>query len=198
MQEQNFYPWTLAFCGDLDICGWKRPQSYYRDALWNKDNKVSIFVKPPKPSFPVNPKREPWSLWHWHDAVANWNWEGHEEEPLEVTVYSNAEAVELFLNGKSLGKKPSNSTTKFMTVWRVPYQPGTLRAIGYVGKKKVSTSELNTASNPTHIDLTADKAVLAADGQSLSYITVALSDEHGVRDPIAENVVNFEIPAQEK
>jgi hypothetical protein len=48
--EGSFYPWTHAYCGDIDICGWKRPQSYYSDALW-KDNQLSMFVKPPKPSF---------------------------------------------------------------------------------------------------------------------------------------------------
>ncbi len=52
------YPWNLAYCGDIDICGWKRPQSFYRDALWQKDQ-LSIFVKPLQPSFPVNPKKEP-------------------------------------------------------------------------------------------------------------------------------------------
>ena len=46
-QEQGFFPWNLAFCGDIDICGWKRPQSYYRDALW-KENQLSIFVTPPR------------------------------------------------------------------------------------------------------------------------------------------------------
>ncbi len=57
MQNQDFYPWNLAFCGDIDICGWKRPQSYYRDALW-MPNQLSIFVKPPKPSFEENPDRD--------------------------------------------------------------------------------------------------------------------------------------------
>ena len=53
-QDKNFYPWNLAFCGDIDICGWKRPQSYYRDVLW-KEHQLSVFVKPPKPSFELNP-----------------------------------------------------------------------------------------------------------------------------------------------
>ena len=56
VQEKKFYPWNLAYCGDIDICGWKRPQSFYRDALWKK-NQLSIFVKPPQPSFPLNPKK---------------------------------------------------------------------------------------------------------------------------------------------
>ncbi len=102
--NNSFFPWNLAFCGDIDICGWKRPQSYYRDALW-KENQLSLFVRPPKPSFVENPARQDWSKWHWHDAVASWNWEGHEGQPLEVTAYSSCPETELFLNGKSLGRE---------------------------------------------------------------------------------------------
>lgn len=193
MQEKSFYPWTLAFCGDIDICGWKRPQSYYRDAMWTKDNRVSIFVKPPQPSFPVNPKREYWSIWHWDDVVADWNWDGQENKPLDVTVYSSAESVELFLNGKSLGKKPTNRSTKFMATWNVPYQHGVLKAIGYVAKKKVSTSELSSTDRPAALKLTADRTTLAADGQSLSYITVDIIDSKGLLHPKADNVVKVEI-----
>jgi beta-galactosidase len=85
-QEGNFYPWNLAYCGDIDICGWKRPQSFYRDALW-KENQLSLFVRAPRPSFEPNPKRQTWSKWHWHDVLADWNWKGHEGKPLDVDVY---------------------------------------------------------------------------------------------------------------
>jgi beta-galactosidase len=191
MQEANFYPWTLAYCGDIDICGWKRPQSYYRDVLWNDKNTVSIFVKPPKPSFPENPKRESWSLWHWHDAVADWNWAGFENTPLQVDVYSSCEVVELFLNGKSLGKKATNASSKFIASWNVPYAAGSLTAVGFKGKKKVTTSTLKTAEQPSALRLTADRSTLKPDGQSLSYITVEIVDNQGTIDPKAENLLTF-------
>ena len=191
-QFQNFYPWNLAYCGDIDICGWKRPQSYYRDALW-KPNQLSLFVKPPKPSFEVNPARESWSKWHWYDAVADWNWKGYENQPLDVTVYSSYETVELFLNGQSLGKKATNRATQFMADWTVPYMTGTLRAVGYKDKKIVNTSELYTAGEPTQIQLTADRMEINAGAQDLSYITVVLADEKGHRHPKAENDVQFAI-----
>ena len=86
-QESNFYPWNLAYCGDIDICGWRRPQSFYREALW-KENKIAVFVKPPVPSFPLNPNKQSWSKWEWYDVVADWNWsartpaeKGYEEQP---------------------------------------------------------------------------------------------------------------------
>ncbi len=192
MQENSFYPWNLAYCGDIDICGWKRPQSYYRDALWKADQ-LSIFVTPPKPSFPKNPHIEPWSKWNWLDAVADGNWEGYEHKQLQVSAYSSCAEVELFLNGKSLGRKETNRSTKFMATWEVPYSPGKLEAIGYDGSKIVSRSVLNTASAPVELKLTADRTQIKANNQDLSYITVELLDESGNLNPSAENLLRFKV-----
>lgn len=191
-QKQDFFPWNLAYCGDIDICGWKRPQSYYRDVLW-KQNQISIWVKPPQPSFPLNPGRQDWSKWHWHDAADSWNWEGNEGKTIEVTVYSSCEQAELFLNGKSLGKKPTDRSTKFMATWQVPYQHGILHATGFIGRKKVAEAELKSAGEPEIIKMTADRLQINADGQDLSYITVELTDKNGLRNPNAENPVTFTI-----
>jgi beta-galactosidase len=87
MQEKNFYPWNLAYCGDIDICGWKRPQSYYRDVLWSDMPGISLFVHPPEPSFELNPKRESWSRWHFDDVLEDWTWPGQEEHTFRVDVY---------------------------------------------------------------------------------------------------------------
>lgn len=192
MQEKNFYPWNLAYCGDIDICGWKRPQSYYRDALWMK-NQISLFVTPPKPSFEPNPKRESWSKWHWYDVVAGWNWAGYENTLFEVSVYSSCPEVELLLNGKSLGKKKTNISTGFEAIWKVPYQAGELKAIGYEGSKQVNVASLVTSGEPVQIKLTADRGEIKATGQDLSYITVELLDDKGIRNVKAENLVKFEI-----
>jgi len=192
-QNQNFYPWNLAFCGDIDICGWKRPQSYYRDALW-KEDQVALFVTPPTPSFEQNPKRESWSKWHWLDAVSSWNWEGYENKPLEVNIYSSCAQVELFLNGKSLGKKMTDRSTKFIASWQVPYQQGVLKAVGYNAKNKVINScELTTAATAIQLQLTADKKTIKANNQDLCYVTVQLVDAKGNCNPLAENLVKFEV-----
>lgn len=192
-QQQNFYPWNLAYCGDIDICGWKRPQSFYRDALW-KENQLSIFATPPVPSFDVNPKRESWSKWHWLDAVSHWNWAGYENKPIEVTVYSSCAQVELFLNRKLLGKKNTDRSTKFMAVWQVPYAKGELKAVGYDAKKKIIDSAiLSTAEVPVQIKLTTDKKLIKANNQDLSYITVELLDAKGNRNPLAENGIKFKV-----
>ena len=192
MPDKKYYPWNLAYCGDIDICGWKRPQSFYRDALWGK-NQLSIFVKPLQPSFPVNPKKESWSKWNWDDVVANWNWKGDEDSVFEVNIYSSCDEVELFLNNKSLGKKPTNRSTKFMAIYHVPYTAGELKAIGYDNGKKVNTAILKSASEPTQIKLSADRKIIKADNEDLSYVTVELVDKKGIRNPGAENLVHFEI-----
>lgn len=191
-QEQSFFPWNLAYCGDIDICGWKRPQSFYRDALW-MENQVSVFITPPVPSFPLNPNRQSWSKWHWHDAVADWNWEGYEGKPLEVTVYSSCEKVELYLNDKSLGVQPVNRDTRFMATWQVPYQSGVLKAVGYRGNRQVSTAELKTAQKPVQIRILPDRTVIRADGQDLCYVTIELADAAGTRNPKTEDLVRFAI-----
>ncbi|MBV9929263.1 MAG: DUF4982 domain-containing protein [Acidobacteria bacterium] len=196
-QEGNFYPWNLAYCGDIDVCGWKRPQSFYRDALW-KENQLSLFVRVPKPSFEPNPRRQTWSKWHWHDVLADWNWKGYEGRPLDVDVYSSCAEVELFLNGKSLGRKPTNRSTQFTATWQVPYQPGTLKAVGYgqTPRTAAATAELQTAGPPARIKLTADRARIKSDGQDLSYVTVEVVDARGVRHPKAENLVRFAVEGQ--
>jgi beta-galactosidase len=191
-QKQDFFPWNLAYCGDIDICGWKRPQSYYRDALW-KENQLSVWVTPPEPSFELNPERQSWSKWHWYDVTDSWNWKGSEGKTVDVCIYSSCEQVELFLNSKSLGRKPTNRSNQFTAIWKVPYQPGTLKAVGFKGRKQVNISELKTAGNPVQIRLTADRLKIKADGQDLSYITVELDDANGIRNPEAENLISFSI-----
>jgi len=198
-QFASFYPWNLAYCGDMDICGWKRPQSYYRDVLWKKDQ-LSIFVKPPIPSFKTNPKKETWSRWNWVDVVPEWNWKGYENKPLEVTVYSSCEQVELFLNGISLGIQPTNRSTKYMATYRVAYHAGELKAIGYNGHDQtpIQKASLYTAGLTSKIQLTADRMHLKTTGQDLSYITVELTDSKAHVNPTVQNLVHFEISGDAK
>jgi beta-galactosidase len=195
LQEKNFYPWNLAWCGDIDICGWKRPQSFYRDALWKKDQ-LSVFVKPLQSSFPINPKKEDWSIWNWDDVVADWNWKGYEDSIFEINVYSSCDEVELFLNGRSLGRKQTNRSTKFMAIYAVPYTAGELKAVGYSNGKQVNTSILKTADEPTQIKLSADRNIIKADNEDLTYVSVELHDAKGLRNPKADDLIHFSIEGE--
>lgn len=192
-QSKQFYPWNLAYCGDIDVCGFKRPQSFYRDALWKK-NALAVVVVPPQPSFAqTNPRLESWSRWNWADVVADWNWPGHEQQPLTVNVYSSCEQAELFINGRSLGKQTTDTTNRFIANWQVPYEAGELKAVGYAHGKIVQTTLLRSAGTPDRIALQADRTKLQANGQDLSYITVELTDAKGIRHPKADSLVHFSI-----
>jgi beta-galactosidase len=195
LHRDNFYPWNHAFCGDLDICGLKRPQSYYRDVLWQYEegSPVSIFVEPPTPTYEMIPGKEAWSKWNWHDLVADWNWEGHEGEALEVNVYCMYPEVELLLDGQPQGKMKTNRESQWIAKYQVPYQTGELKAIGYAGTEKKDSVALRSAGQVESIKLIADREEIHADRQDLCYVMVELLDHQGTRHPKADDLVNFSI-----
>lgn len=191
--NKSFFPWNHAYCGDIDICGFKRPQSFYRDILWKNGRQISLFVRPPVPTFPMNPEKASWSKWEWQDVVASWNWKGYEGKKIGIEVYSSYPEVELFLNNVSLGRKKTNRSNKWIANWDVSYEAGVLRAKGYDEKGATETCDLITAEAPSQLHLKADRDTLSSDGQDLSYITVELLDKNGIRNPSAEELIEFTI-----
>jgi len=192
-QDKNFFPWNHAYCGDIDICGNRRPQSFYRQTLWDEKPVVKLFVKPPEPSFPLNPLKEKWSKWDWPDAVESWNFEGSENKTLTVTAYTNCEVVELLHNSKSMGKKINLPAGKNIITWNVPYKSGELIAYGYKDGKIADTSVLKTAGKPSMIILKPECPSIHADGQDLIYIRVEVNDSQGLRNPMADNRLRFTV-----
>jgi beta-galactosidase len=183
------YPWHQANCGDLDLCGFKRPPSYYRDVLWGTGDKLYIAVHRP-----LSEGQEPTiTRWGWPLVVASWTWPGHEGETLTVDVYSACEQVELFLNGEPLGAQPTGREERFTATFEVPYQPGTLRAVGYEGKTEMAACELDTVGAPSGIRLSADCEELQAGSDDLSYVTVEVVDAEGRRCPNADHELFFTV-----
>jgi beta-galactosidase len=183
------YPWHQANCGDLDLCGFKRPQSYYRDLLWHNDPHITIVVHPP---FPKDDTLNV-TLWGWPDVWPNWNWSGREGQMLIVEIYANCEEIELFLDDQSMGRKPCSSDQKFRAEFEVVYAPGKLRAVGYAGGEAVAEQTLATAGDPIQIKLSADCKEIQADGFDLCYITVEVRDAEGHVHPTADNNIYFAI-----
>ena len=95
------YPWYLAYCGDIDICGNRRPQSYYREIVWGLRKNPYIAVENPE-HYGKTPIKTNWT---WTDTMESWTWYGYEDKPVKVEVYSDAQEVELFVNNKSVGRK---------------------------------------------------------------------------------------------
>jgi beta-galactosidase len=182
------WPWFDSWCGDIDVCGFKKPQSYYRDVVWRR-SQVEMAVHTPTP----DGAWERVSGWGWPDETRNWNWPGQEGKPLQVAVYSRCESVRLELNGKVIGEKPVSAATKLTAKFNVPYQPGELRAIGLINGKEVAKTTLKTAGEPKEIRLTADRSKIRADRNDLSYITVEVVDRLGAVIPNAEVPIHFTI-----
>lgn len=163
--------WHGAYCGDVDITGWRKPISHYRELLWSQDSKdLYMAVKEPD-GYHGKIHHTQWSVW---PTWESWNWSGWEGKPIEVEVYTKAPEVTLFLNGKEVSKKKVDRSTEFKAVFSIPYEAGELRA--EAGGKSVT---LATAGEPARLRLTADKQTLTADGQDLVYIAVEVVDGQG-------------------
>ena len=190
------YPWHLAYCGDIDACGYKRPAAYYRDVLWKTgQNKVSAFVESPTPSLPDYDQT--WNIqWVYPDIHPSWTWPGYEGTNLDVVVYSACEEVELFLNGQKVGKTKSTSRdTEYKAALKVAYEPGELKAVGYVNSVPQAEWILNTTGTPASIQLSVDKNIISADGSSLCYVTAELLDSSGnyVYNSSEDKLISFDI-----
>jgi beta-galactosidase len=182
------WPWYNAWCGDIDVCGFKKPQSYYRDVVWRR-SQIEMMVHTPLPEG----VHENVSGWGWPDETQSWTWPGQEGRRLQVAVYSRCDTVRVELNGKVIGEKSVSAETKLTAKFEVPYQPGELRAIGLINGKAVAKTTLNTASEPHEIRLTADRNSIRADRNDLSYVTVEVVDRNGNRIPNAAIPVRFTI-----
>ncbi len=176
------YPWHQANCGDLDLCGFKRPQSFYRDILWQAGTQLYIAAHAPTPTY-----------WGWPDVWPDWNWAGHEGKTFQVDVYSACAEVELLLNGQSLGRKPTGKEERFTARFEVPYAPGELKAVGYRGGEAAAEAALHTNSAPASLRLTPDREEIPAAPGGLSYISVEILDENGRPHPAADRPVYFTV-----
>ena len=151
--------------GILDECGFPKDLYYYYASVWGSKPMVHVFP--------------------------HWNWAGKEGRPIDVWAFSNADRVELFLNGKSLGTKdmPKNGHL----AWSVPYAPGTLEARGYTNGQIIATDKVETTGAPAALKFTTDRTVLTADGEDLTMVEVDVVDAQGRIVPTASNLVTFAV-----
>lgn len=168
--------WHGAYCGDVDITGWRKPISHYREMLWKDSEDLYMAVKEPD-GYHGKIHQTAWSVWPMWES---WNWASWEGKPIEVEVYTKAPEVKLYLNDHLIGTKAVGQDTEYKAVFTIPYEAGTLRA--EAGGKTVS---LSTAGEPAALRLTPDKLVMTANGQDLAYITVEVVDSKGIVCPDA-------------
>ncbi len=156
------WPNINSHFGIMDMCGFPKNIYYYYQSWWT--DKDVLHISP------------------------HWNWREKRGKPIDVWVNTNADNVELFLNGKTLGKKdmPRNSHLK----WTVNYEPGTVEAVAYKKGKKL-TSKIETTGLPFEVKLTPYKTTMLADGKDVTVINVSAVDQQGREVPDADNMIQF-------
>lgn len=177
------WPWYNAWCGDIDFCGDKKPQSYYRDIVWRLSPITMATHAPITPG-----KKEDVNGWGWTDELVGWNWAGREGQTMTVNVYSRSPKVKLYLNDKLIGEKETGKEN-YTATFEVAYEPGTLKAVNSKGKEEFV---LKTAGEPVAIRLTADRNQIEASKNDLSYVKIELVDKDGNVVPTASLPVKIE------
>ena len=159
------WPCTSSHFGVLDTCGFPKDNFWNYQSWWTE-----------KPVLHLLP---------------HWNWPGREGQEIDVRALSNCDEVELFLNGKSLGRQTMKRASELQ--WKVAYRPGTLSAKGTKAGQVVAEAKIETTGAPAAVRLVPDRAILAADGEDIAVITVSVVDDLGRIVPAAANAVAFKL-----
>ncbi|MDQ4137792.1 MAG: glycoside hydrolase family 2 protein, partial [Actinomycetota bacterium] len=154
------YPYLTAWCGDLDITGWRRPVSYYREIVFGLRTEPYLAVLRPEHSGATVTMQSPWA---WSDSVSSWTWPGAEGAPVTVEVYADADEVALLLDGEEISRGTVGDQRPKLAVLETVYGPGELVAIAYRGGAEVGRSSLSTASGRVRLTAVADRDRLRND-----------------------------------
>jgi beta-galactosidase len=166
--EPTPYGWPCinSHFGVMDMCGFPKDLYYYYQAWWTDRPVLHL--------------------------LPHWNWPGREGQAIDVWCFSNCKQVELFLNGKSLGRKTMKPHSHLE--WMVNYEPGTLSAQGYdTNGKPIAETKVETTGDPAAVQLEPDHATMNADGKDVSVITVSVRDAQNRVVPVATNLVEFDL-----
>lgn len=168
------WPSRSSYFGICDLAGIPKDRYYLYRSRWNTEDET-LHILP------------------------HWNWEGREGETTPVFVYTNYNSAELFVNGVSQGiqtkTKDKTKQHRYRLMWMdVKYEPGTIKVVAFDNDgKPVAEKEVHTAGEPHHFVLEADREVISADGNDLSYVTVIVVDKDGNSCPNADNQLNFNV-----
>ena len=170
--EPTPYEWPSisSYFGIVDLAGFPKDVYYMYQSEWTDKTVLHLFP--------------------------HWNWTAGQNVDVWA-YYNNADEVELFLNGKSLGTKKKEGDDLHI-MWRVPFQAGTLKAVSRKNGKTVLEKEIKTAGAPATLKLSADRKTIKADGNDLSFVTVDITDANGVLSPNANNEIQFSLKGNGK
>ena len=192
--HRPLWPWHNSYCGDIDIIGNRKPISFYRQMLYSSTHMMHLSVREPQ-GYKGQIKQ---GLWAVYPAKDSWCWHGHEGKPIEVNITSTYPEVELYLNGKLIGRRSTNRDTRFSAVFTVDYMPGTLRAVAIDAQGNPAEEQtLVTADKPYAIRLTCDKPNSVSSQQSLIFVEAEIIDRHGNTVADAAIPLSFEAEGAE-
>lgn len=168
--EPTPYSWPArsSYFGIIDLAGFPKDVYWLYKSVWTDEPVLHLYP--------------------------HWNWKVGDMVDV-VAYYSQADQVELFLNGKSLGSK-SKTGEEMHVKWRVPFSAGSLRAVSFKQGKEILTKDLHTAGKPAKIELSADRVSINADGKDLSFVTVKVLDNEGHVVPQADNLIQFAVSGE--
>ncbi len=172
----DYWPSRSSYFGICDLAGLPKDRFYLYRSRWNT-NEETLHILP------------------------HWNWKGREGETTPVFVYTNHDSAELFVNGKSQGVQTKNRAThqsRYRLMWMdVKYEPGTLKVVAFDKQgDPVAEKEMHTAGKPHHLELSADRNIISADGKDLCYVTVSVVDRDGNPCPHATNTLSFKVTGE--
>jgi beta-galactosidase len=161
-------PSRSSYFGIVDLAGLKKDRFYLYQARWRPELRMA-------------------------HLLPHWTWPERVGQVTPVHVYTSGDAAELFLNGKSLGRK-TREKFEYRLHWDdVVYQPGALKVVAYKNGRKWASDTVRTAGAPAKLLLQADQTRLSTNGQDLAYVTVTVADKDGIMAPRAANRVKFEL-----
>ncbi len=173
--ERPLYPWHAAYCGDIDLTGWRKPISHYRNLLYNDTEKLYMAVREPDGYY----GKIRTGLWTAYPTWESWNWPGHEGKNIEVEVYSKYPIVRLYLDDKLVGEKVVGRETEMKAVFSLPFKPGTLKVEGVENGVVKDAKMLSSASEPVAIRTKVENREMKADGTDLSFVQIEIVDREG-------------------
>lgn len=189
MNFNAVFPERLAYIGDIDITGNRRPISYLREIVYGLRKAPYIGVERPD-RYGQETGR---TAWMWKDNIASWTWPGSEGKRIRADVICDAEEVELFVNGVSAGRKRAGEASGFTAVYELVYEPGEIRAVAIREGCYAEEFSLHTAGAVVRLKAEADKYVLKKGGDDLSFINITLTDAEGRENLYDEKKVSVKV-----
>jgi beta-galactosidase len=183
------YPWLTAWCGDIDITGHRRPQSYYREIVFGLRSDPYIAVRRPQ-HHGKTPHATPWS---WSDALSSWSWDGWEGAPVTVEVYADADEVELLVNGRPRGRSPAGRAHRFTARFETEYEPGVIEAVALRAGEEIGRMALRSTSGPVVLKVMVDRLLIRADPGDLAFVDLSLVDPQGTLCTSTERQLRLEV-----